>query len=359
MVAKYWKRFLKFLELYWRRLLRALYSTRVCRFLCGPDQWIVAWFALFLHVWVPIETMRHMPSLSWKLVLWDRPISPWHLAFSLTWITPVAIHCLIRWVVDPGCVKADFKEKEQTPSVMRPQCSMNGSNTSAVKDGRRVCDDCAVPQPLRSKHCKICKRCIRTHDHHCAWLAVCIGENNMQLFFLYNAALVVGLTYHLVLPALEQGPKYWAPDGLNGDCLWRLTISPDLLTKTLVVQKLAVFCMLVFNFRLLEYIYQQGQQNLTTSEKACWSKIPHISAVNKQGKPWDSPYLLPETAWQNACAILCCPRSVPGVLRKLITGLEFDANGWIMWEGTLSQEALDPSRRQKPQVEEKSCACHQ
>merc|ERR1719316_2147680 len=145
---------------------------------------------------------------------------------------------------------------------MRPQCSMNGhmyGSSGCSNDNGKFCNDCAVAQPLRSKHCRVCKHCIRTHDHHCAWLAVCIGENNMQLFFLYNASLVVGLAYHLVLPALERGPQYWAPRGLNGDSLLLATISPDLLTKTLAMQKIATFSMMLFNFRLLMYMYEQSQ----------------------------------------------------------------------------------------------------
>lgn len=34
---------------------------------------------------------------------------------------------------------------------------------------KRYCTVCNVEQPLRSKHCKDCKRCVALYDHHCPW----------------------------------------------------------------------------------------------------------------------------------------------------------------------------------------------
>ena len=37
----------------------------------------------------------------------------------------------------------------------------------------------------RTKHCKICKKCIPKFDHHCYWLGGCIGELNYRKFYVY------------------------------------------------------------------------------------------------------------------------------------------------------------------------------
>ncbi|CXI36650.1 palmitoyltransferase, putative [Plasmodium berghei] len=47
------------------------------------------------------------------------------------------------------------------------------------------CIQCDLVQMLRSKHCKYCKQCIKTYDHHCLWINNCVGENNRLIFFLY------------------------------------------------------------------------------------------------------------------------------------------------------------------------------
>ena len=49
----------------------------------------------------------------------------------------------------------------------------------------RQCGYCEILQPLRSKHCEECGHCIRKYDHHCPWLATCIGEKNHRFFWAF------------------------------------------------------------------------------------------------------------------------------------------------------------------------------
>ncbi len=44
----------------------------------------------------------------------------------------------------------------------------------------RWCNYCEIYQPIRSKHCRDCGRCVRTHDHHCPWIGTCVGERNRK-----------------------------------------------------------------------------------------------------------------------------------------------------------------------------------
>ena len=48
------------------------------------------------------------------------------------------------------------------------------------------CKYCKIMElPLRSFHCPICQRCIRTYDHHSKLVGNCIGENNHLVFILF------------------------------------------------------------------------------------------------------------------------------------------------------------------------------
>jgi len=49
----------------------------------------------------------------------------------------------------------------------------------------RVCKVCKSEQPLRTKHCYDCGKCVYTFDHHCFWIGNCVGEYNHRLFWWY------------------------------------------------------------------------------------------------------------------------------------------------------------------------------
>mmetsp|Transcript_24137 Transcript_24137/g.62173 ORF Transcript_24137/g.62173 Transcript_24137/m.62173 type:complete len:450 (+) Transcript_24137:101-1450(+) len=69
------------------------------------------------------------------------------------------------------------------------------------------CYICQIEVHKRSKHCKVCRKCVSVFDHHCVWLNNCIGAPNYRLFLatiwctlVFLAVQVAGLL--VVLAAL-------------------------------------------------------------------------------------------------------------------------------------------------------------
>eukprot|EP01029_Cantina_marsupialis_P008464 TRINITY_DN2004_c0_g1_i1.p1 TRINITY_DN2004_c0_g1~~TRINITY_DN2004_c0_g1_i1.p1 ORF type:complete len:315 (+),score=71.22 TRINITY_DN2004_c0_g1_i1:153-1097(+) len=56
----------------------------------------------------------------------------------------------------------------------------------------RFCYDCEFIRPQRARHCGICHRCVLKHDHHCPWVANCIGFGNYRYFFCFILYLFFG-----------------------------------------------------------------------------------------------------------------------------------------------------------------------
>ncbi|KAI0042759.1 zf-DHHC-domain-containing protein [Auriscalpium vulgare] len=60
-------------------------------------------------------------------------------------------------------------------------------------NGQTFCIQCMARKPLRSKHCRICDRCVARSDHHCPWVWNCVGLNNHRQFISFVGSLVLGI----------------------------------------------------------------------------------------------------------------------------------------------------------------------
>ena len=94
--------------------------------------------------------------------------------------------------------------------------AMGGGDSS----GRVWCSTCHIYRPPECSHCRTCDACIVGHDHHCWWLATCIGECNHRAFVLtLTWATIVSLIVLeqarealTLLPDSSGCPTAWSAD---------------------------------------------------------------------------------------------------------------------------------------------------
>jgi len=69
-----------------------------------------------------------------------------------------------------------------TPAHQLP----NMTAVTAKSTGKqRFCKKCQTLKPDRTHHCSSCGRCVLKMDHHCPWLATCVGLHNYKPFLLF------------------------------------------------------------------------------------------------------------------------------------------------------------------------------
>ena len=74
---------------------------------------------------------------------------------------------------------------------------------------KRFCKICDLPMLPRSRHCSECNVCIKGYDHHCPWTSKCIGQNNLNRFYLFAIYVPLFLVYCIVTISLVGNWKKW------------------------------------------------------------------------------------------------------------------------------------------------------
>jgi hypothetical protein len=109
---------------------------------------------------------------------WRRGV--WQACVSQTLVAMLVV-CYVKVVITgPGEVP------ESTEWKMGESMAPSSRGTREVKTSgqKRHCKWCLKYKPDRCHHCRMCKVCVLKMDHHCPWVANCIGFRNHKYFFL-------------------------------------------------------------------------------------------------------------------------------------------------------------------------------
>lgn len=73
------------------------------------------------------------------------------------------------------------EDEEQEQSIPAGMTLVTAKSTGKP----RYCKKCQCLKPDRAHHCSTCGQCVLKMDHHCPWLATCVGLRNYKPFLLF------------------------------------------------------------------------------------------------------------------------------------------------------------------------------
>lgn len=105
---------------------------------------------------------------------------------------PVFYFCLIMVFIthmmsmfkEPGYISKGWQPEHKSKNI-----NLNNPN---ISDDHLFCKKCSNHRPPRAHHCKICQKCVLKMDHHCPWVANCVGLNNQKYFYQFLFYAVLG-----------------------------------------------------------------------------------------------------------------------------------------------------------------------
>ena len=110
----------------------------------------------------------------------------------------LALYGLLNWsytvavFTDPGSPLSPPSSKQSSghaySHLPTHELARNSDITSLTVKSTgetRFCKKCQTRKPDRAHHCSTCGRCVLKMDHHCPWLATCVGLRNYKAFLLF------------------------------------------------------------------------------------------------------------------------------------------------------------------------------
>ncbi|KAG5486050.1 hypothetical protein LSCM4_06756 [Leishmania orientalis] len=101
-----------------------------------------------------------------------------------------------RYIVD-GMVYAIASDAAAAERTAMQQEYTSPTTGQRVYVGQS-CTTCHVPRPSRSKHCRLCNRCVRRYDHHCPWINNDVAERTTRYFLGFLLCHALSCTWACV-----------------------------------------------------------------------------------------------------------------------------------------------------------------
>lgn len=179
---------------------------------------------------------------------------------------------VVMWLVFVRVVRGD-------PGVIRTPTIDRSNFAAALDDGLapgNFCPTCLHQRPLRSKHCGVEDHCIARFDHHCPWVATCIGAKNHRFFVIWLMSLSTCNIIGCVVSVLVS--FYFV--GVSTDAsLWQTTVFVGEHHPFLLCCVALNFLHVIWFTALTVSQSYFAVKNVTTNEVMNWARYTYLTGA--------------------------------------------------------------------------------
>lgn len=197
-------------------------------------------------------------------------------------------------LIDPGYIlprSEDYKRNVVFNNCQYRIVEANGHTVARVISTKEkttieaFCHFCKIFKPVDTAHCRDCKKCVMQMDHHCPWMANCVGARNYAEFLCFLTVELARSIFILCLRFRHMFPvKKW-------EFVPAISFSPCSVVSCLSgVQALAHACVFVFLWGYFMTLLVRG----TSSRKFCLGRKYAPLPASAPPRISDSSLLPPE-----------------------------------------------------------------
>ncbi|KAF2278755.1 zf-DHHC-domain-containing protein [Westerdykella ornata] len=165
-----------------RNMRRRGFARRLERFCCNTITYFPLAFVYGLTTWAA-WVQAGVGLTSWtNNHVWTGKLSS---------ILGIFLYVMLNWsyttavFTDPGSPLNPTNGYARLPTQEGGGMQYTSFTVKASNGDIRFCKKCQTKKPDRAHHCSTCKRCVLKMDHHCPWLATCVGLRNYKAFLLF------------------------------------------------------------------------------------------------------------------------------------------------------------------------------
>jgi len=224
--------------------------------------------------------------------------SIWVVLFGI-FVGLTTIFFLFSWLTNPGYMK---NKKTDILSLLLKY------------EAHRVCPECVILKPDRSRHCDYCGSCVAVFDHHCPWIDNCVGARNHKYFLMFIFSTLLSVLFITILAATHIGitePVYkyslvsWKDDDVLFDFKEAVCVADFILALIFGVPLILLNSVQVNNFikgkTTNERFGFQGTNKEPLKTKADGSSVINGDFTSESVRPEDQP-----NSFMANCQAMCC-----------------------------------------------------